>query len=402
MSLAALIAAYHEADEPQGALRATLPLAGRTVVERQARLAASCGADPIIILVERIPPALLAAIDRVRAEGISVAVARSAAEAAEAVDPGDRLLLMADGLVADESHIARLTGAGGPALLTLPDQGEDDRYERIDAESLWAGLALVEGSMLGRTAVMLGEWDLQSTLLRQAVQSGARQLALRGEAADDRLTIAESARDLAEAEAVIVAGASAPSGSWISRYLLGPVEQSLTHALMPSAVTPAWLYIAAVTAVGLGGLLFAKGWLAAGLAILLLSTPLAGSAERLSKLRMEGSEPPDWWSYTLPLVAALTLTALGWHLTGTRGWGCMAVVAATITFMLALRLEWAGRKVGGEIWLAEPKNMIWILLPFAIGGAWTSALIALASYAAGSFFWVQREVHRRRSSAAQD
>ena len=402
MSLAALIAAYHEADEPQGALRATLPLAGRTVVERQARLAAACGADPIIILVERIPPGLLAAIDRVRAEGISVAVARSAAEAAEAVGPGDRLLLMADGLVADESHIARLTEAGGPALLTLPDQGEDDRYERIDAESLWAGLALVDGSMLGRTAEMLGEWDLQSTLLRQAVQSGARQLALRGEAADDRLTIAESAGDLAEAEAVIVAGASAPSGSWISRYMLGPVEQSLTRALMPSDVTPGWLYIAAVTTIGLGGLLFAKGWLAAGLAILLLSTPLEGSAERLSKLRMEGRVPPDWWSYTLPLVAALTLTALGWHLTWTRGWGCMALVAATITFMLALRLERAGRKVAGDIWLAEPKAMIWILLPFAIGGAWTSALIALACYAAGSFFWVQREVHRRRSRPAQD
>ena len=402
MSLAALIAAYHEADEPQGVLRATLPLAGRTVVERQARLAAACGADPIIILVERIPPALLAAIDRVRAEGISVAVARSAAEAAEAVAPGDRLLLMADGLVADESHIARLTGAAGSALLTLPDQGEDDRYERIDAESLWAGLALVDGSMLGRTAEMLGEWDLQSTLLRQAVQSGARQLALRGEAADDRLTIAESAGDLAEAEAVIVAGASAPSGSWISRYLLGPVEHSLTRALMPSAVTPGWLYIAAVTALGLGGLLFAKGWLAAGLAILLLSTPLEGSAERLSKLRMEGRVPPDWWSYTLPLVAALTLASLGWHLTGTRGWGCMAVVAATILFMVALHLESTGRKIAGDIWLAEPKAMIWILLPFAVGGAWTSALIALAAYAAGSFFWTQREVHRRKSPPAQD
>lgn len=402
MSLAALIAAYHEADEPKGALRATLPLAGRTVVERQARLAAACGADPIIVLVERIPPGLLAAIDRVRAEGISVAVARSAAEAAEAINPGDRLLLMADGLVADESHVARLTSAGGPALLTLPDQGEDDRYERIDAESLWAGLALVEGSMLARTAEMLGEWDLQSTLLRQAVQSGARQLALRGEAADDRLTIAESAGDLAEAEAVIVAGASGPSGSWISRYLLGPVEHSLTRVLMASAVTPAWLYIAAATAVGLGGLFFAEGWLAAGLVALLLSTPLDGAAERLSKLRMEGRVPPDWWSYTLPLVAALALAALGWHLTGIRGWGCMAVVAATIAFMLALRLESAGRKVAGEIWLAEPKGMIWILLPFAIGGAWTSALIALACYAAGSFFWAQREVHRRRSPTAQD
>jgi hypothetical protein len=80
----------------------------------------------------------------------------------------------------------------------------------------------------------------------------------------------------------------------------------------------------------------------------------------------------------------------------------MAVVAATILFMLALRLEQAARKVAGEIWLAEPKAMIWILLPFAIGSAWTSALIALAAYAAGSFFWVQREVHRRRSPPAQD
>jgi hypothetical protein len=221
VTLAALIAAYHDADGPDGALRATLPLAGRTVVERQARLAAASGADPIILLVERVPPALLAAIDRVRAEGISVAVARNAAEAAEAVDPKAQLLLIADGLVADESHIERLAAAGGAAILTLPDHGEDDRYERIDAESLWAGLALIEGRMLRDTAAMLGDWDLQSTLLRRAVQAGARQLAIRGEAADDRLTIAESAADLAEAEAVIVASASAPRGSWISRYPAG-------------------------------------------------------------------------------------------------------------------------------------------------------------------------------------
>jgi hypothetical protein len=402
VSLAALIAAYHEADEPEGALRATLPLAGRTVVERQARLAAASGADPIILLVERLPPGLLAAIDRVRAEGISVAVARSAVEAAEAVDPQDQLLLIADGLVADESHVSRLTGAGGAALLTLPDHGEDDRYERIDSESLWAGLALLDGQTLRRTAAMLGEWDLQSTLLRQAVQSGARQLALRGEAADDALTIAESADDLAEAEAVIVAGASAPRGGWISRYVLAPLEQALTRAVMPSSVTPGWLYIAAVTLVGLGGLLFAKGWLAAGLFLLLVSTPLEGTAERLSKLRMGGRVPPDWWGYTFPLLGALTLTALGWHLAAVRGWGCMALVATTIAFLLALRFETAGRRIEGETWLAEPKAMIWILLPFAIADAWTSALIALAAYAAGSFFWAQHQAHQPAAAKPQD
>jgi hypothetical protein len=402
VSLAALIAAYHDADEPVGALRATLPLAGRTVLERQARLAAASGADPIIVLVERVTPGLTAAIDRVRGEGISVALARSPTEAAEAVAPGDSILLIADGLVADESHVVRLTGAGVASLLTLPDRGEDDRYERIDADSLWAGLALVDGSLLRRTTQMLGDWDLQSTLLRQAVQSGARQLALCGEAADDRLTIAESSEDLAEAEAVIIASANAPRGSWVSRYLLAPAEQLLTRALMPSAVTPAWLYVAAVTMLGLGGLLFAKGWLAAGLIMLMLATPLDGAAERLSMLRMEGRVPPDWWEYTLPLLGALVLAALGWHLAGVRGWGCLALVATIVAFLLALREEGAGRQVEGHVWLAEPKGMIWLLLPFAIADAWSSALVALALYAAGSFFWVQRQVHRPKTPAKQD
>ena len=97
MTLAALICAYHESGEPGDGLRATLPLAGRTVVERQARLAAAAGADSVIILVERLPPALIAAIDRMRGEGVRAIVARGVAEAAESVQPEDRLLLVSDG-----------------------------------------------------------------------------------------------------------------------------------------------------------------------------------------------------------------------------------------------------------------------------------------------------------------
>lgn len=402
MSLAALIAAYHEADGPERALRATLPLAGRTVLERQARLAAASGADPIIVLVERLPSELAAAIDRVRSEGISVAVARTPIEASEAIDLKAKVLLIADGLVADESHLSRLADAGGTALLTIPDNDEDHRYERIDSDTLWGGLALLDGATLRRTVGMLGDWDLQSTLLRQAVQNGARQLAVRGELAEERLVIAENAGDLAEAEAVIVAGARAPRGSWISRYVLAPLEYSLTRVLMPSSVTPGWLYIAAAVMIGLGGLLFAKGWLAAGLIVLLLSTPLDGIAARISTLRMQERVPPEWWVYTYPLVGAVTLTALGWHLSGPRGWGCMALVASTIAFMAALRIEAYGRKVEGDVWLAEPKGMIWILLPFAASGTWTAALAALATYAAGSFFWVQHLTHRRKADGKQD
>jgi hypothetical protein len=391
--LAALIAAYQTADAPDGALRATLPLAGRTLVERQARLAAAAGANPIVVFVERMPADLLAAIDRMRTEGISVVVARTVDEAAQAIDPSARLLLFADGLVADHSHIARLSAAGGAALLTIPDHMGDERFERIDSHSLWAGLAMIDGQMLRQTASMLGEWDLQSTLLRHAVQGGARQFALRGEASDDRLTIAETPEDLVQAQALIVQSASAARGGWISRFLLRPAEQLLTRLLMPAAITPSWLYFGAAALVALSGILFAGDWRAAGMLLLLLATPLDGAAERLAVLRMEPTEPPDWWSYTLPAISSIALIALGYSLAGTHGWGSHILVAAVLAFMLALQRETRGHDVEGSVWLAEPKAMAWLLLPFALGGKWTAGLGALALYAVGSFFWAQHQVH---------
>jgi hypothetical protein len=402
VSLAALIAAYHEADDPPGTLRATLPLAGRTLVERQARLAAAAGADPIVIVVERLPPELLAAIDRMRAEGISAAIARSAAEAAEAVPADARLLLMADGLVADEDHLSRVAMAGGFALLTIPDHLADRRFERIDADSHWAGLALVDSGLLRQTASSLGDWDLQSTLLRRAVQAGARQFALRGEALDDRLVIAQSAEDLAEVQSLIVEGSAAGRGNWISRYLLSPVEQAATYALMPTSVTPGWLYLAAAVTTGLAATLFTRGWLGIGMLLLLLATPLDGTADRLAVLRMQRRVEPDWWSYTLPIVSGMALAALGYALSSERGWGCLALVATTIAFLIALRGEIPGPDIPGRIWLAEPKGMTWLLLPFAVTGRWVTGLTALACYAAGSFFWAQRHAHRPFSAPKPD
>jgi hypothetical protein len=38
--------------------------------------------------------------------------------------------------------------------------------------------------------------------------------------------------------------------------------------------------------------------------------------------------------------------------------------------------------------------MTWLLLPFAAFGLWHAGLAALFAYAAASFFWAQREVHR--------
>jgi hypothetical protein len=402
VALAALISAYHEDSAPGDGLRATLPLAGRTLIERQARLAASAGAAPIVILVERMPAELLAAVDRLRSEGVPVKIARSVSEAADSVHPDDRLLLLADGFVADESHVARVAAAEGPILLTVADQASDERFERIDAQSRWAGVAALDGNMLKSTAAMLGEWDLQSTLLRRVIQAGARQFALRGEAADDRLTIAETGDDLAEVEASILGGAADLRRDWVSRWLLAPVERLATQLLMPTAVSPEWLRITAAVLTGLGAFLFARQWIWPGLIILLVATPLDGTAERLATLRMQPAAARGWAGLVLPVLGAAALLALGTALGETRGWGCIVLAASTIGFMIALRQELEGENGLERTFLAERKAMTWLLLPFAIGGLWVAGLSVLAAYAAGSFFWVQRLLHRRKTAKVQD
>ena len=393
MTLAALIAAYHEADDAGGGLRATLPIAGRTLIERQVRLAAGAGAEPVVVVVERVTAALGAALDRLRAEGVSLVLARSVEEAAEAVHSNDRILLVGDGLVAPEAAIARLIAIDGPAILVVPDMRVDDRYERIDAQSRWAGLALIDGQMLKQTAAMLRDWDLQSTLLRRAVQAGARQISVRGEAEDELPLVAENSEDLIELEARIIAGAHVRRGDWVSRYLLGPIERLATRALMPTAVTPTAIGLAATLLMVLAGFAFARNWLGLGLAFLLLATPLDGIAERLGSLRLQGARGPSWWGSLLPVLSAGILLILAYALAATRGWGCVALAGTIIAFAVALRIEAEGRDVPGKLWFAERKGMSWLMLPFAAANLWGTGLTILAVYAGASFFWAQRHAH---------
>ena len=391
MTLAALICAYHESSEPGDGLRATLKLAGRTVVERQARLAALAGAKPVVIVVERLPPELTAAIDRMRMEGIGVVVGRSASEAAEAVPPESRLLLMSDGLVADESHIDRLLKAEAPALLTMAGHLGDDRFERIDAESRWAGLALLDGSIFRQTAAMLQDWDLQSTLLRRAVQAHARQIAVK-ETGEEHLLVAERNADLEEAEARIIESVGAARGSWASR-LLAPIERAATGLLMSATITPGAIYFLGAAMTGLGAYLFARDWIWAGALLLLLATPLDGIADRLAALRLLPRPGRVWWRFLLPGLSGVALGTLSLSLSETRGWGCLALAATALAFLVALDREARGRELPGQSALAERKGMTWLMLPFGLAGYWAIGLAALAAYAAGSFFWAQRHVN---------
>ena len=389
MALGALISAYQE--EEHGGLRALFPLAGQTLVEYQARCAAAVGAAPIVVMVERIPAMLNDAFERLRHEGITVVPVSDGAEAASRFEAGALILQIADGLAPDLPLLTKLAELAEPAVATVPDDPEHQGFERIDSVSRWAGASLVEGHVLSSTAAMLGDWDLQSTLLRRTVQDGARHVAA-GEAG---VLLADKPEDLADFERRLLVATRGERSEWTSRYLLPIVEEFATERLMESAIKPSWLVVGGLLMTVAAAFCFSRGWLWAALALLVLSTPLDLIGARLASLRMQPLPPRHLARRLLWPAAGLALLALGWW--GSRhggGWGALFAALTTGAFAEAMRTEKSGADIPPQPWLFSRRNAIIVAIPFAIGGWWVPYLIFLTTYAAISFFTVQHFRHR--------
>jgi len=390
MAIGALIGAYQEDD--RGSLRSLFPLAGRTLIEYQVRCAVAAGAAPVVVVVERVPQGLQDAFERLRLDGIGVFPVSDVNDAVSRFEAGSLILLIGDGIAAPVGLVTELAQEPEPAVATVPDDEEHEVFERIDGATRWAGVAVVDAPLLGSTAAMLGDWDLQSTLLRRAVQEGARRVPASDIGGEPLLV--ESADQLADFQRHLVHSSRGPRDDWVSRYLLPPVEDFATEQLMETAVRPTWLIFAALALTIGGAICFTRGWLGAGLVLLLLSTPLDLVAARLATLRLRPFAQRTWSRLALWPAGGLVLLAIGlWEMRHGTGWGSFVTAAAACGFAEAMRIEKTTMPAGGDLWLLSRRNAIFLAVPFALGGVWTAYLLAVLLYAALSFFIVQRVRH---------
>ena len=391
MALGALLSSYKNATGGEGDLVSTLPLAGRTLVEYQARLARAAGAAPIVLLAERTPPSLLSAMDRLVKDGIAVQLVRSTAEAARFFAPNDAILLIADGLYADAETVERVAGAPRPTVLTIADEAGLDRFERIDAERLWGGLALSRGSEVAATVEMLGDWDLHSTLLRRMVQNGAAQLHAEANAGAPFLVMAQVESDLEGAQRRMVAGARGARGDWVERHVTPIIETFAVRQLMTTGVRPIWLLAGALMLTVAAAVCIVGGWRGLGLAALLIAMPLDSIGQRLAALRMQPLQRNGRLRRALPYAAAAALAALGIDLAAHEGgWGSLVAAIGALGFLRAQSVEISRSSDRAPAWIASRKGCTLLATPFALTGAWTLGLVAIAAYAAGSFLWLQQ------------
>lgn len=396
MALAALISATQALDETGDALRATLPLAGGTLVEHQARLAAAAGAGAVIILVERLPAALTAAVDRLRREGLRVEIARGLSDAVDRIHPDESLLLLADGCIADSHVVQRIAEADAPAILTVPDDADHAPFERIDAAARWGGLLLIDGARLRQTAAMLGEWDLESTVLRRAVQEGAARVPAYGDGAA-LVAIARTVADLEPLDRAVVAGARGPTADWPARYLFPPIVDVAALTLARRGAEPHWLAAGAAGAalLALPFALYGMRWPA--LALLLLSGPLFAIAGRLAAVRLLTIGREGLLARVRTGAAGLALLLLGADLAQAGGWGWLLLATLTPLAMAALTRETAileSLEGSPPPWHASTDGLIWAFSAPAILGYWDGGVALAASYAGASFACVQHRVMR--------
>lgn len=390
MAIGALIGAYQEDD--RGELRALLPLAGRSLIDYQVRSVAAAGAGPIVVVVERVPQALQDAFERLRLDGIGVFPVSDVEEAVSRFEAGSMILLLGDGVVVPADMVGGLAEEAEPAIATVSDDQEHGAFERIDAETRWAGVAVIDSGLLASTARMLGDWDLQSTLLRRAIQDGARRIAFSAD--DGEPILAESAEQLGGFQRSLVAASRSARSDWPSRFLLPPVEELATARLMETQVKPPLLVYSALGLTLAAAIAFLEGWPIVALVLLVLSTPLDLIAARLANLRLQPLSARMPSRRALWPAAGLAAIALGWwEAKQGQGWAPMIAALSACAFAEAGRIEKPVHGTASEYWLFSRRGAIFSAIPFALFGAWTAYLVVLWLYAAASFFVIQHARH---------
>ena len=384
--LAGLLFAMHDADDRPNMLTATLPFGGVTLIEYQARLLIAAGASQIIIVVARLTPELLGAINRIGKRGIAVDTVRTAAEAAETLHPLARVLMLADGLTTTGDTLAVLAREGGDALLVVPEDQVGPGYERLGGGMVWAGVARLEPRRLAELAAMPRDYDVPSTLVRLASQARATHILLPQEAVRASHGVGHSAQALdARSRRAMAAMVSSRSG-WFERYITAPLARSVIPLLVPRTV-PVVAVAAAGGVVGLlGTTLTAFGHDVSGLLLALVGTLGLSLGAILADLRDE-SGSATWLARAAAILPALAVLAYRHDATQLSVDGSEQMLAIAGVVLAGLGERALGPAPRRMWWGSPPAYLllVWLgaLLSAPMLGLGLAATYAAATLAAG-------------------
>ncbi len=166
----ALLCATGTSDEFEGVTTGLLDMSGEPLIAYQISQLLLNGVEHFFIEVEELPGALVAMTERLRHRGVAITYVRSPQELTGILNDGELLLVMCDGIVADNILLKEIISSPMRYIVTLDGREENSLYERIDLNSFWAGIALLDVRSVSAIASLPEGWSIRSSLLRQALQ----------------------------------------------------------------------------------------------------------------------------------------------------------------------------------------------------------------------------------------
>lgn len=256
MAIAALIFA----PQSDGGSDSLARIMGQPLLAYQVRAAHRAGAQHLVVLAERVTPDVVATFDRLAADGLKVELVRDAAEAGDHLHPDELTLVIAPGMITEPRFLAHLVAHDRPQIIGLRDEPDLDALERIDGFTRWSGVALLPGALIRETSQTLGDWDLSSTLLRTALQTGVELevIDLRHEGSP-LIKLVQSDDDAAQVNHALLRHVEPQASGLVDHFLWSPLASLALPALMRADIG-----LGVVTAlVGLFSMIaLASAWLA--------------------------------------------------------------------------------------------------------------------------------------------
>ncbi len=372
---------------------ADAPVLGICLTEFQIRRAVAAGAVHVVVLVERISAALLAATGRLRADGIGVDIARTIGDAVDFVHPDDRVLLIAIRVFVSGDVLATLAGGQGRAVLAQGSDKASLRWELIDAARRWTGWAAFAGTDLRQVAAMIGDWDLAPTILRFLLQHDARI-----DLVDAGAVMAiDQAADRDKLGALMIDQARrAPRGVGEAVSMALAVPTAARYAAR-AGLGSAWVERVALAigalAIILGLLGFTAVALLAGVATLLA----AQSADLLNRAVDPGVKAHRIFSGVMAGMVGVLLLLAGVaeaRLTGQWGAAVLAIDALAALMLLRTLPETPAR----ASYLADAVSCLALLaIGFAFGAPLLALILAVAHGFASIAWWRWMQATRREA-----
>ncbi|MFM9976904.1 MAG: hypothetical protein ACKVOP_02500 [Sphingomonadaceae bacterium] len=367
---------------------------GTAMVAAQLRRVRAGGAAHAVVFVTRVTPALLASLDQLRGEGMSIDVARTATDVADFIHPDERVLLMPARIVIAPARLDDLVEAAVPHVLCVQDHPDQAHLELIDATARWTGLAMIDGALIRRTAAMVGDWDLGSTLLRRALQEGAARTVLSPADARDDLALVATDADAAAVGRRLIARTAHELEGWGASWITGPLAMLMAHGAGDAGIEGRWLALASLIVGGVATVAALAGWIVASL-VLLLVTLILDLAGAIVVRAGCGADPFAMWRRPARAAASsVVLLAMGATLMlRDAQWGC-AVLALVMIGATALSTQLLRDDAPARLWRSDPAgNAVIGLAGFAIGLP-TLALAGATVHAVASLLWAHRKILR--------